>query len=207
MNKLIFISAFIGILSFSSESLAEGTSQKEWKLNTSNQEKLKEFRHLFDKYGISLNVTSIDLREVDAEPLTVATHKASQMPDHVLVEDTSLEIEGIDVGIHLRRKFEYLVQHMDQYVGKKATWTVLLAYKEGNLVYLYKGSVTGTFVPAKGEEGSSFKFLAEGVEKIYTEHKPECFDARALAVKSFIEKKPIAVRPVIVEWNGLWQAY
>jgi XTP/dITP diphosphohydrolase len=181
--------------------------QKIWTLNTSNEKKRKEFHHLFAKRNIALQTTCIDLREIDADPMTVVIHKASQMPDHVLVEDTSLEIEGINIGINLRTLFGYLMQHIDEYIGKKATWTVLLAYKERDRVFLYKGSVAGVLVPPKKEDRSNFDayFLPEGSSQPYISNTPDDFNARALAVRAFAEQRPVAVFPVISEWTGPWQ--
>lgn len=202
IKKLAFFVAVLGNLSSSETPIP---LQKEWTLNTSNKNKQEVLLHLFSQHGISLRITSLDLKEVDADPLTVAIHKASQMPDQVLIEDTSLEIAGVEIGVNLRRKFKYLIQHMDQYVGKKAIWTVILAYKEENQVYLYKGAVAGTFVSIESENGFNFDFLPEGADKSYTEDKPKCFDARALAIEAFIEQKPIAIQPVILDWQGPWQ--
>lgn len=201
IDKLFFLIACTGSLS-SCEMIP---STKEWTLNTSNKNKEKELRCLFSKHGISLNITSIDLKEIEADPLTVAVHKASQLNDRVIIEDTSLEIDGIEIGVNLRKKFEYLTQHIDEYIGKKAVWTVILAYKEKNQVYLYKGAVAGKFVLANGE--NDFDFIPEGAETTYTEDKPECFDSRALAVKAFIEQKPTMIRPAIFKWYGHWQNY
>jgi hypothetical protein len=72
-------------------------------------------------------------------------------------------------------------------------------------VYLYQGTVIGTFISIETENGSTFDFLPEGTDKSYREEKPERFDARALAVKAFIKQKPIAIQPVILEWQGPWQ--
>lgn len=203
--KMLFFVSAIGSLFFNQAMALAIVSQTEWVLNTSNPKKLEELCRLFSQYGIFLNITSINLKEIDADPLTVAIHKASQVHDHVLIEDTSLEVEGIDIGVNLRSKFEYFVQHIEQYAGKKATWTVLLAYKEKELVYLYRGSVTGTFVLIQKENNFSFDFLPDGGQKTYTEDEPERFNARALAVKAFVEQKPIAIRPPILEWQGPWQ--
>ncbi len=212
IDQMLFLVASMGSLPINNEFTpyaSASVSQKKWILNSSNQGKIEEFRYLFAEYGISLNTTSIDLKEVDAEPLTVATHKASQMPEHVLIEDTSLEIEGIDVGIHLRSLFNNLIGHMDQYVGKKAVWRVILAFKDGNFVYLYEGVVKGTFIYSKSEKSPSFDsyFLPEGAEQTFSEIKPKRFNARALALKALMENKPIAIRPVILEWQGPWQTY
>ena len=45
------------------------------RLNTSNQNKLKEFRHMFAKHGADLHVTKIDLKEIDSTAEKVVAHK------------------------------------------------------------------------------------------------------------------------------------
>ena len=52
---------------------------KQWKLNTSNLNKYEEFKRFFIEHGCSLEATHIDLKEIDADPVTVAAHKASQL--------------------------------------------------------------------------------------------------------------------------------
>jgi hypothetical protein len=47
------------------------------RLNTSNKNKLKEFQRLFKSHGADLDVTQIDLREIDASPEEVVAHKVS----------------------------------------------------------------------------------------------------------------------------------
>ena len=61
-----------------------------WILNTSNQGKRSEFQRLFAQHGLSLTTQQIDLKEIDSDPVTVVVHKASQLEEEVLVEDTSL---------------------------------------------------------------------------------------------------------------------
>ena len=84
-----------------------------WKLNTSNPGKLLEFQRLFAKHNVHLDSTSIDLKEVDSDPITVITHKASQLDEFTLTEDTSLAIEGAEVGVNVR----WLLQHLQTYIG------------------------------------------------------------------------------------------
>ena len=129
--------------------------QKLLKLNTSNQGKLLEFKSLFADYGYDLEVTQLDLKEVDAHPVTVVGEKASQVDEGVMIEDTSLEIEGAAVGVNIR----WLFDHLSDFIGKKATWVVLLAYRLGK-VRIYEGKVSGVIVNARGSVGfrSSLSF-------------------------------------------------
>lgn len=174
-----------------------------WKLNTANPGKCKEYQALFAKHDISLETTHIDLKEIEADHLTVAVHKASQLDEHVLIEDTTLDIEGADVGINVR----WLLDHLPSYAGRRAIWSVLLAYREGNQVYLYKGSISGTIVPPRGTKGFGFDpvFLPDGAQETLAEAKPDNVNARAQAVSALLESRVWQTRPAITNWSGPWQ--
>lgn len=174
-------------------------------LNTSNDKKLLEFVRLFAKYQISLRSTSIDILEIEADPVTTIIHKASQMGEGVLVEDTSLEIEQASVGVNIR----WQIGDLPKYIGRKAVWTVLLACREKGQVYVYEGKVSGQIVPPKGDVSFGFDpfFLPEGVEDTLGESKPDSVNARAKAVEAFVMKSPASVHPPIFEWNGSWQKF
>jgi XTP/dITP diphosphohydrolase len=174
-----------------------------WKLNTANPGKCKEYQALFAKQGVSLETTHIDLKEIDADHLTVTVQKASQLDEHVLIEDTTLDIEGAEVGIHVR----WLLDHLPTYAGKRAVWSVLLAYREGDQVYLYKGSISGTIVPPRGTHGFGFDpvFLPDGAQETLAEAKPDSVNARAQAVSALLENRVWQTRPAITNWSGPWQ--
>lgn len=99
-------------------------------------------KSFFAKTGWKLDFSNEDLNEIDASALEVVVHKASQMPDHVIVDDTSLDIEGENIVINIK----YHIDQLDQFIGKKANWVVLLAYKEKNKVYVFEGKIHGTIV-------------------------------------------------------------
>lgn len=181
------------------------SNSTEWKLNTSNEGKLKEFQQLFSKFGCSLSATQVDLREIDADPLQVVVHKASQMDDYVVIEDTSLDIEGADVGVNIR----WLLDHLTDFVGHKAQWKVLLAYRVEDKVFVYQGIIQGVIVPPAGNGGFGFDpvFLPEGADVTLAKSKPDSVNARALAVEALIKNHPIAIESVITEWDGPWQAH
>lgn len=176
-----------------------------WKLNTSNLGKFEEFKCLFSKYGYCLETTHIDLKEIDADSLTVIVHKVGQLEENVLVDDTSLEIEGASVGIHVR----WLLEHLSEYVGRKADWKVLLAYRQGGQVFIYKGSLSGTIVEPKGTSGFGFDpiFLPDDATETLAQSKPDQFNARAKAVENLIKGEVWMVHPVLKQWNGPWQKH
>lgn len=179
--------------------------KKSFKLNTSNQGKLKEFQILFGKHEIKLESTHFDLKEIQADPLTVVAHKASQMEDYVLVDDTVLDIEGVDAGIHIK----WFLEHLHSCIGHEASWKVFLAYRKGEEVFVYKGQVEGIIVEASGEGGFGFDpfFLPNGSEHTLAQSKPDDVNARALAVEALISECPFAKLKVIDKWEGEWQKY
>jgi len=164
---------------------------------------LKEFRVLFEEEGIDLQVSNHDLKEIVASPIHVVIQKASQLDKNIIVEDTSLEVEGEDVGINIR----WLLDNLSKFEGKKAIWTVLLAYqKEDGRVYVYQGQVKGVIVKPKGQ-GFGFDpfFKPDGSHFTLAESKPNSVNARAIAVKNFAKDRFITSDYPILDWKGDWQ--
>lgn len=181
-----------------------GIPQKtSWQINSSNKGKLREFQQYFAAYGVELHVTEIDLKEISADPVTVVVHKASQIGEEILVEDTSLDIEGEEVGINVR----WLIDHVSSFVNRQATHRVLLAYLKAGFVYVYEAKVEGKIVLPKGSNGFGFDpvFLPNGAEETLAQAKPFAVNARAKVVEAFMNSSPLAVLPAITEWNGPWQ--
>ena len=174
-----------------------------WKLNTSNPGKFKEFERLFAQYGSDLEPTHFDITEIEASPITVVAHKASQLGENILVEDTSLDIESASVGIHIR----WLMDHLSDHVGRRAEWTGLLAFRQGDKVLIYKGSILGKIVEPRGTSGFGFDavFLPNGATKTLAESKPDHCNARAQAVEALMKGAIWTQHPVIEKWEGPWQ--
>lgn len=174
-----------------------------WKLNTSNPGKFEEFKRLFAKYGSTLETSHFDLKEIDSDPIKVVAHKASQLGENIIVEDTSLEIEGTSIGINIR----WLLDHLTEYAGRKAEWTVLLAFRQGNQIYIFKGSVSGIIVLPRGTTGFGFDpvFLPNGSAETLAESKPDQFNARSKAVESLLKGEVWMIHPSIENWEGPWQ--
>ncbi len=181
----------------------DSTKNPHWKLNTSNLNKFEEFKRLFAKYGYTLEGSHFDLKEIDADLIQVIVHKASQLGENILVEDTSLEIEGTSIGIHIR----WLLDHLLQYIGRQAEWTVLLAFRQGQQIFIYKGAISGKIVLPRGMAGFGFDsvFLPHGSQKTLAESKPDDFNARAKAVEALMKGEVWTKHPMIENWKGLWQ--
>ena len=176
-----------------------------WKLNTSNRDKFGEFARLFAQFGEPLEASHVDVREVDADPVTVIAHKASQFGDPTLVEDTSLDVEGAAIGIQIR----WLLDHLSAYVGQRAEWRVLLAFRLDRDVFIYRGAVLGSIVEPRGIGGFGFDpvFLPDGHEQTLAESKPDSVNARAKAVEALMTGNIWSVHPVIENWEGPWQPH
>ena len=173
------------------------------KLNTSNLGKFEEFKHIFSRFGITLEASHKDLREIDSDPIHVVAHKATQLGEDIIVDDTSLEIEGASVGINIR----WLLNHLAEFVGRQATWIVLLAYCHDKQIFIYRGSVSGTIAMPRGANGFGFDpvFLPNGSNETLAESKPDVANARFKAVEALMENKIWVKHPIIEQWNGLWQ--
>jgi len=174
-----------------------------WKLNTSNRGKLEEFQKLFAHYGATLEATQVDLDEIQTDALQVVAHKASQLEENVLIDDTSLDIVGAEVGINVR----WLLEHLPNFLNKKAYWHVFLAYRVGEQVFIYKGEVEGTIVAARGEGGFGFDpfFLPDGTQQTLAQSKPDQVNARALAVQALMDDQKFATVAAVHDWKGPWQ--
>ncbi len=173
------------------------------KINTCSKDKLLEFTALFLKYNKLLTSSAVDLPEIKATPIEVIVHKASNIGPGILVEDTSLDVEGTDIGINIK----WLLDNLKDLKGKKAVWRVLLGFRQGDLVYVYEGAVKGKIVNKTGNSEFGFDpfFLPEGSQKTLAQEKPDSVNARALAVEALYKGNPLVILPIIMEWDGPWQ--
>lgn len=174
-----------------------------WILNTGNAHKFEEFKRLFAARGLKIAGSHLDLREIIAEPFEIVAHKASQLEDMVLVEDTSLDIEGASIGVHVK----WLLGHFAELIGRKAEWRVLLAFKLEDKILIFQGLVSGKIVEPQGEGGFGFDpvFLPDGAHQTLAQSKPDSVNARAKAVDALLNDEVEAVYPVLKEWKGEWQ--
>lgn len=168
------------------------------KLNTSSRDKLKEFKRL----GLAeLECYSVDLPEPNASPLEVIASKATQVGEMIIVEDTSLDIDGVDIGVNIK----WLIDSLGQHIGRKAVFRVLLGVQRNGCIEVYAGEVQGIIVLPKGQ-GFGFDpyFLPDGSERTLGEEKPDRFNARALAVTNFLNENPSDLLEPL-HWDGEWQ--
>lgn len=179
-------------------------ASRKYYLNTSNSGKLKEFKNIFSSFGCELIASEISLKEIKSDKITVIIHKASQLKDYTLVDDTSLEIFGTNFfDVEIKQHISYL----NQYINRKAIWTVLLGMKIKENIFIYRGQISGVITSARGHAGFGFDpfFQPDGTDKTLAEDKPFAFNARYQAVKMLIENKPFSISKPILSWQGEWQ--
>jgi len=177
------------------------------KLNTSNLGKLVEFQRLFGE-TYSLTTTKQDLGEIESTPENVAIHKSIQMGDDVLVEDTSLDVEGASVGVNVK----WMLDNLHEFEGKAAKWTVMLAIKKGPNARICHGVVSGTIVKAVGNQGFGFDpvFKPDLSDKTLAQEKPDRVNARFYAVQALMSNDPkfcktLEIPAELFHWSGAWQ--
>jgi inosine/xanthosine triphosphate pyrophosphatase family protein len=178
-----------------------------WSFNSGNRAKIREFLDLFSRLQLPLNrVTKVDLREIWASDTEVIFHKASQLPHQgLIVEDSSLDVESLDVGVRLKQ----YVEDVPLWVGKKAVLHSLLAYRVGETVFVFKRSVPGSLVPPRGIQESggmiSSYFEPRGLNKTLAEGVEFEGNPRAMALKDLKEGRFVLCGKQSTRWDGPWQ--
>jgi XTP/dITP diphosphohydrolase len=178
--------------------LIELNNNRIYKINSSNKNKLEEFRTYLGEHVIS---ETKDLEEPDSDPITVVVYKASQF-EGVLVDDTSLEIEGESVGVNVK----WVLQKLGQFVGRKATFKCLLAIRFGDKVFVFKGEVPGKMTERRGERFGFLPFFQpDGATLTLAEDLPHHFNARYYAVQVLLKNQPYLTVSPVFHWNGNFQ--
>ncbi len=168
-------------------------------INTGNADKLEEFRKLLNMEVVS---RVEDLPEPEADAITIIRYKASQF-EEVLVDDTSLDIEGAQVGINVK----WYIEHMKDFVGKKANFICMLGIHRRGKIHIFRGDVPGKIVEARGK-GFGFNpyFLPEGSHKTLAEEMQNQYNARYHAVQAFLKNKASMVCEPLKIWKGHFQS-
>lgn len=177
---------------------------------TSNENKLKEFK----RFGIKdLEIQKgMDLDEVDSDEYTVITYKSLMSGEMTIVEDTSLHVEGANIGVNVR----WLMDNINDYHGKKATWIVLLGVNDGEYIKIYEGKVEGKLVKTDVKNDTTFgfdsNFIPNGQTKTLSELDSlglkDNFSARKKAVESLLSNDVSYVKHIknIPQWSGSYQS-
>ncbi len=176
-----------------------------FKLVTSNARKIREYRELIPNLRVE---EGRDLPEVDSDDETVAIYKAIDNGIYTISEDTSLEIEGENVGVNLK----WFKSRMHEFAGKRAYWKVLLAKNDGEYIKIYEGFIEGEIV--ESDDLSSFDkyFKVTKYDKLLgdlklTDINSYLYSARAMAAKNLRQDKFILRKRIkfIPKWTGKYQ--
>lgn len=176
------------------------------KLVTSNEDKIKEY----NRFGLGIKaLKGIDIDEVDADILTVCLYKSLMSPIGTLVEDTSLDVEGENVGVNVR----WLCNELPKFTGKKCFWNVVLGYHTEDIVFLYSATLEGIIDGSRYvEESCGFDsiFVLENGKTLHDLEiigEKDLFSPRKKVVEKFIEHDYTAKYKVknIPLWRGKWQ--
>lgn len=190
---------------------AERIGRLSFVMKTSNPRKLAEIK----RFGLAVVAEpGADLPEVDGTPEQVATYKALAAGQNVLVEDTSLDVEGFDAGVNIR----WLIENLTSQVAEsgrtpKAIWRVMLAVHDGEQMYVARAEVPGRMIGEPRGEGFSFDayFVPDGHSQTLGEMEltgtKDLVSARKAAVQNLLAGRCVAV-PLsdIPEWTGAYQA-
>jgi inosine/xanthosine triphosphate pyrophosphatase family protein len=178
-----------------------------YKLTTSNENKLKEYQRYLPDLVMG---QGSDISEVNSDDITVAIYKAMDNGPMTISEDTSLEVDGHDVGVNIR----WLLNNLPKMIGRKSIWKVLIGKNDGEYIEIFEGVVSGVIVEPIGD-GFAFDpyFLVDGIGQTLgqlksSENIPEVeYSARAIAVSNlkndnYIKKVALDSIP---EWDGEYQ--
>jgi len=173
--------------------------------SSSSKDKVREYKTLLGK-NITIIDDGKDLPEVNGTMDEVIVHKSIDAGKGMLVEDTILIIDGIEV-VTIRWNQEDKMKN-----AKTAQWVVSLAYNDGEKIFVYRGIINGTIVSPVGT-GFGFDpyFLPENSEltlaQLDQRGKKEAYSARKLAVIKLQDKKPVIVSAIadIPTWIGDYQ--
>jgi XTP/dITP diphosphohydrolase len=175
---------------------------------TSNPDKLFEFRRL--GLAATMESPSADLPEADADPYFVCAHKAHQCGEGALCEDTRLDVEGSDIGIHIK----FSLDKLSNLAGRRARFSCCLALCSTDSVKVWEGSIEGIIDHARGTGGFGFDpyffpkdSKGESLAQLSERGLKDLFSARALACAAFSASQPVAVfsRDKLEAYTGPWQ--
>ena len=187
-------------------------------LCSSNEIKIKEFKQIL---GDLIEIEEgKDLEEVMGTSEEVILYKSILCGKGYVVEDTILEINGIEV-VDIRSKVEDLKE------GDKAVWITSLGYNNGEEIIIYRGIQEGIITRLRGDEGFDFDpyfipkelFGTEDVGKIDIRNNTlselnskgmkTIYSARAKALTNLIKDDRFLIESIenIPKWSGKYQIH
>lgn len=143
--------------------------------------------------------------------MEVIIHKAKDAGPQHIVEDTSFDVQGLDVGVNVRWLVNELLKD-ERLLGRPAVWTVLLGVNTGEEIQVFKGQVFGHIGKPEGE-GFGFDpiFIPRGSDHsmayLDMSGKKDHYSARKMAVESMLSGHPMKRIPLkdVGDWQGDYQ--
>ena len=172
--------------------------EKEFKLNTSNKNKLAEYR----SFGLNCDTTSFDVEEPLSDELTIIRYKATKAGERIIVEDSTFFVEGTDIGVDIRFRIDNLKNH----IGKRAKFTIMLGYLFNNKVYVFESHVFGTIcTPVRDGWDIDPYFKPDGSEFTRAEYKPKETNPRYICFHNLVNNNPTSIEEPLYTWSGEFQ--
>jgi XTP/dITP diphosphohydrolase len=195
-----------------SETIASKIKDINFTLRTSNSKKLAEFQ----RFGLAVRAEAgADLPEVVGTPEEVVIYKALAAGPGVLVEDTSLDVEGFDAGVNVRWLLDTVtaqLQASPSPVEPKAVWRVMLAFHQDDAMYISRAEVPGRMIANPRGAGFSFDayFVPDGYEQTLGEMDAagtkDLVSARKTALTNLLAGRCKCLRVEdIPPWTGQYQ--
>ena len=191
---------------------------------TGNRDKVTVLQRQINEANLGLpDIIQVDinLREVLANPKTIAVYKANmayeamQNPDMgALVEDTTLHIfdkNGLQISGWEPELVKYNITRLSEFVGLKATWVSHMAIADGKEVLWTCSSVEGVIVPyenmGKGFDGY---IKPNGSDKVYAYRQEGIYSPRFANYLKLMTAPNTCFREIFTpnasaSWQGEWQ--
>lgn len=128
-------------------------------LATSNRVKI----HEYNLYGLPYEGKAVpDEPEPYSSIEEIAAYKSFKAGPGAICEDTSLWIEGADVGVLVK----YLEHDLSEYIGRRTSFIVALSANDGVLNRVFRAQVDGTIVENKFPDAYGFDgwFVPDGID-------------------------------------------
>ncbi len=170
-----------------------------YRLNSSNPGKIAEYK----KYlGSEIFTENKDIQEPVADAITIVRYKASQF-EGVLVDDVSLEVEGEEIGVHIK----WHLGRLKDLVGRKASFKCIIGIRIDKEVSLFEGMVAGEIVTPRGSSfGFNPYFQPQGSNFTLAERIIDPMNARYLALQKLLNNTPDYILKPLFKWDGSFQA-
>jgi len=184
------------------------------KFMTGNLGKFEDLKTVIP--GLLLEKPLIDVEEVESQdPYLVALYKAkdmyvkNNMNSFMLIEDTSLFIEGEEIGTNIK----HLKHRLPDLTGKKAKWITVISSCDGFMVKSYVGISEGVISKETGVSNNGFDryFIPNGekltLSELHDIGKKAPYSARIKAGEKFqsdtrYEQEEMTLIP---DWTGEYQ--